>query len=830
MLIQFFGCDHPSTLPDKIILSENWEFRKDGDSSFLKAKVPGLVHLDLLNTGLIEDPFYRSNEDSLQWIAEQNWEYQTNFILSPEFLENDAIDIVFEGLDTYADVYLNDQLILNSDNMFRKWKADVTHVLQPQNKLTVYFHSPLKKNREAAQKYNYKLPEQRAFTRKSPYQFGWDWGPRFVTSGIWKQVFLLANKDVKISSTYFKTDSIVDSTAYLSVEIEIESKEESEFTLQIREGSEILTSKNIKLCSGTNSEILKFEVPEARLWWTNGLGEPHHYNLKTDLILSNGKLIDSQSDQIGIRTIELVQNKDEFGSSFYFELNGIPLFIKGANYIPQDNFLSRVSDKKYKSIVESAQKANMNMLRVWGGGIYENDLFYELCDQYGILVWQDFMFAGSMYPGDEAFIENATLEAIDQIKRLRNHASLALWCGNNEVDEAWHNWGWQKQFNYSQNQQKEIWEAYQSLFHETLPAMVGKHDPSRAYWPSSPKIGWGHQESLTEGDSHYWGVWWGGEPFEIYKKKTGRFMSEYGFQGFPPISTLDSVLLPEDKYLISSALRTHEKHNRGFEIIKEYMGREFIIPERFEDYTYVSQLLQAHGMGIAMQAHRRAKPYCMGTLYWQLNDCWPVISWSGIDYYGNWKALHYEAKKNFNDLMISVEQVADSVFVWIVSDKLKNLERELVTELISFDGLVLWQDQTKVEIPANSSQVYFRTSIPKDLKTFDPKKTLLRCSFKNELGDQIERLHYFSKVSQLQLEEPQITKIIKKTENGFEINLQTNKLAKNIYLEFLRQPGHFSENYYDLIPGISKKIIFNSAKGIKNPEDLLKIKTLLDTY
>ncbi len=829
VFIQFLGCKNPSTLSDTISLNDNWEFRMEGDSVFRLAKVPGLVQLDLLNAGMINDPFYRSNEDSVKWVAEQDWEYQTSFSLSPEFLKKKNVDLVFEGLDTYADVYLNGELILKADNMFRIWKINVANALLPENHLKVFLHSPLIKNLEAAKEYDYDLPEQRAFTRKAPYQFGWDWGPKLVTSGIWKDVYLIAKKEIEISSSYFHTDSISGTIAFLSADIEIDSKNDVEIELRIHEKENLLFSETIKLYSGENLKKIHFQIPKAQLWWTNGLGKAHLYEFKTSLT-SNGKTIDSQAHQIGIRTIKLVEKPDEFGKSFFFELNGIPVFMKGANYIPQDNFLTRVSDEKYKLLIENARSANMNMLRVWGGGIYENDIFYDLCDQNGILVWQDFMFAGSMYPGDDHFIENCKIEASDQIKRLRNHASIALWCGNNEVDEAWHNWGWQKQFNYTENQQTEIWNSYQKLFHETLPSAVSELDPSRSYWASSPKIGWGHKESLTEGDSHYWGVWWGGEPFGIYNKKVGRFMSEFGFQSFPAMATLDSVLLPDDKYLISHALRTHEKHDRGFEIINEYMGRKFNIPAKFEDYAYVSQLLQAKGMGIAMEAHRRAMPYCMGTLYWQLNDCWPVISWSSIDYYGNWKALQYEAKKNFNDLMISFEQQKDSVFVWIVSDKITTIERELSIELIDFEGNNLWGKNLEIEIPPNSSLTYYAFLIPEKTNSFKAQSTLLRCSMKNELGDPIERLHYFSKMSELQLEVPQITKTITQIEGGYEIILRTDKLAKNIYLEFPGKTGHFSDNYFDLIPGITKKLSYTSKEKLKTPNGLLKIKSLVDTY
>ncbi|PKP33781.1 MAG: beta-mannosidase [Bacteroidetes bacterium HGW-Bacteroidetes-17] len=823
------GCYKSIQEVSKIELNRNWKFRQAGNSEYLPAEVPGSVHLDMLNAGLIEDPFYRSNEDSIQWVANEDWEYLNEFELDKQFLKNKNTFLIFEGLDTYAKVYLNDSLLLQTDNMFRQWKVEVSSFLKQNNQLKIHFYSPLKKNEEAAKKSAFPLPEQRAFTRKAPYQFGWDWGPRIVTSGIWKPVYLMSEQETQIHTTYFSTDSIVNGTAFISAEIEIHSEINKEIEIKILNDDQPLFLEKRELNIGESILKINFQIPQAKLWWSNGLGEAHLYHFNT-IISVKDKIIDKKNNQIGIRTLKLIEKDDEVGKSFYFELNGFPVFMKGANYIPQDNFLTRVDSLKYKSIIESARLANMNMLRIWGGGVYESDLFYKLCDENGILIWQDFMFAGSMYPGDDHFIENCKLEAIDQIIRLRNHPSLALWCGNNEVDEAWHNWGWQQQFNWTEDQQSEIWEAYKLHFHQILPEQINNLDPNHQYWASSPKIGWGHKESMEEGDSHYWGVWWGKEPFSIYNEKVGRFMSEYGFQGFPANATFDSVLLPEDKYLYSSALKTHEKHNKGFEIINEYMKDEYKIPENFEDYAYVSQLLQAKGVGIALEAHRRAKPYCMGTLYWQLNDCWPVISWSGIDYYGNWKALHYQAQKVFKDLMISFEQQDDSVFVWIVSDRMENLDNELDLQLIDFDGNVLWSDQVKINIPSNSSQKYYRFSKKILPASFNPKRMLMYAHLNIPEGDIIDRFYYFSTTKELHLPKPEIKFQCSRISEGYEIIVETNKLAKNLYLEFKGITGRFTKNYFDLVPGKSKTLRFLTQEKIENPSELIKIKTLVDCY
>lgn len=827
LLFGISGCSEIENNSNRIALNDNWKFRNTDDTTYIKASVPGLVQLDLLNAGIINNPFWGANSDSIQWIENEDWEYINDFDVPGEFLNQSNIELVFEGLDTYANVYLNNLLILRANNMFRTWKVDVTESLKTSNKLKIIFQSTIKKNRDAAYKLNYELPEESVHTRKAPYQFGWDWGPRIVTSGIWRPIYLQAWKKVKINSTCFKTDSITEQKAYVSAMVEINSEIEGPIKLEFSTENKRIATQEVILQKGINYELVQFEIDQPKLWWTNGLGESHLYNIKTQLI-SNKQIIDSKTDNIGIRTVEIIQEKDKIGESFLLKLNGIPIFMKGANYIPQDNLLPRVDSINYRNIIENATLANMNMLRVWGGGIYEEDYFYDLCDESGILIWQDFMFAGSMYPGNPDFIENVKQEAIDNVKRLRNHPSIAFWCGNNEIDEGWHNWGWQQQFQYSEQEEAEIWEAYKILFHQTLPEVIKAYDPDRFYWQSSPKIGWGHPESLLEGDAHYWGVWWGEEPFEIYEKKVGRFMSEFGFQGFPPTKTFDSILNHTDKYLYSPTLKTHQKHPRGFEIIHSYMQRDYKIPENFEDYVYISQLLQANGVGKALEAHRRAMPYCMGTLYWQLNDCWPVISWSSTDYYNNWKALHFTAKKAFNEVMISIEEKNDSVYVHVVSDLLKDFDSELKLQILDFRGDEKWSFTTNLAVQANSSNIVFKESVDQLIKS-KANYLVLEASILNNKNEIINRLHYFVPAKELKLIHPAISYKIESTTEGLDITLETDYLAKNLFLDFEKINGRFSNNYFDLIPGRSVTVKFYSENRINNIAEL-KIKSLIDCY
>ena len=501
--------------------------------------------------------------------------------------------------------------------------------------------------------------------------------------------------------------------------------------------------------------------------------------------------------------------------------------MKGANYIPEDNFLPRVPFSKTKKLIKDAKAANMNMLRVWGGGEYASDYFYQLCNENGILVWQDFMFACAIYPGDSAFLENVKAEVNDQIIRLRNNPSLAIWCVNNEIDEGWKNWGWQKQFKYNSIDSTKIWNDYVLLFENNIKNAVQLLDKARFYWPSSPSIGWGHKESLTQGDAHYWGVWWGLEPFKTYGKKVGRFMSEYGFQGMPAMSSFTKmgVLQYENNVLKidSSVLKTHQKHPKGFETIQTYMERDFNVPKSFENYIYVSQLLQAEGMKTAIEAHRRAKPYCMGTLYWQLNDCWPVTSWSSIDYDGNWKALYYQVKKSYNDLLVSFQEKNDSVLVFIVSDKLENIKGNITIKVLDFNGKIVFTENVETIVKSNTSSIYYYFDKNKLKGEINLNNLVLSASFNNE-NTRINSLHYFVKPKDLLLQKPTVTfKFLKKN----QIEITSDKLAKNVFLNTNDGSLKFEDNYIDLLPN-EKKIIQFSENFSPKILPKIKVKSLFD--
>tara|TARA_B100001142_G_scaffold179806_2_gene179342 strand:+ start:1050 stop:3482 length:2433 start_codon:yes stop_codon:yes gene_type:complete len=759
----------------------DWEFEYEGE--WHAAKVPGNNFSDLLNHSFIKDPFYGTNEDSVQWISENDWQYRSNFILSENILKKTNHLLCFEGIDTYAKIYLNDSLLLYADNMFRKWEINLNQLLKKENTLLVKFDPVSKIEQQKQKMLGYSLPGgDRVFTRKSGFHYGWDWGAKILPTGIWRKVQLKSWDDCKIKDLHVLQDLLTDSVASLIVKVEIESSIKKSITLKTYNNF----SENFKLKKGNNKLSLRIDIPNPELWWPNGYGKQKLYNISVSISDKNG-VIDSQKKKIGLRKIELITTKDLIGENFYFKVNNKPIFMKGANYIPQDNLQNRVVNKKYYNLLNDITAANMNMLRVWGGGIYEEDIFYDLCDSLGILVWQDFMFACAMYPFDSLFLKNIEQEAIDNVKRLRHHASIALWCGNNESSEGWHRWNWQD--SYTEKQKLEIWNGYQKVFQKILPAIVSENSQTN-YWESSPKFGRGNPKHQFEGDAHYWGVWHDAEPFENLENKVPRFMSEFGFQSFPEISTISTFSDSGDWSLSSDVMRSHQKHPRGNELITEYMQREFNVPKDFKKFIYASQILQAEGIRIGLEAHRRSQPYCMGTLYWQLNDCWPVASWSSIDYYGNWKALHYTVQDVFNPVSISLEKTKNNNFnIWIISDT-ANFIDTLIINTYCLEGRLLSSSKKLIKIQAKSQLI---DSIP-----FCKENEFIICKLKQR---KIESPVGFTKAMK-NYNFPAPT--IQYHYNGNQLKISTDIPAFQIYLH--ESKAKFSDNFFTIIPGEEKRI------------------------
>jgi beta-mannosidase len=592
-----------------------------------------------------------------------------------------------------------------------------------------------------------------------------------------------------------------------------------------------LEEKQLNLKKGKSTVSVPFEIANPERWWPNGLGDAHLYNIQGKLS-NNDKILSETETNIGLRTIEIVQEKDTAGSSFYFNVNGHPVFMKGANYIPQDVFLNRVSPDKYEHIINSAVKANMNMLRVWGGGIYEKEIFYNLCDQNGILVWQDFMFACAMFPGDEDFLKNVRHEAIDNVKRLRNHPSIALWCGNNECLSAWYLWGWKEREEKQQGKEiaDRIWQSYVDIFHKVLPEVVEEYDSDRMYWASSPSAAMGEPENWVDGDVHYWGVWWGKEPFKNYRTQIPRFMSEYGFQSFPELSTVNKYATKDDWDIFSEVMKSHQRSSIGNGTIKTYMDRNYREPKNFPMFLYVGQLLQAEGTRVAMEGHRKNMPYCMGSLYWQTNDCWPVASWSTIDYYGNWKAQHYFAKKAFDEFLVSPEVNDNITDVYVVSDRLEDTPARLELILMDFDGNEYWKESKPLVVKANSSEIAFSAENSKMLSSCGKENILLHVSLTSQNGELLsENILYYLPVKDLQLPKPNIETQVVSAQDGYEIEIRSDKLAKNVYLTGTDGEGFFSDNYFDVLPGAAVKVKFTGAE-INDFENKLSVISLVDSY
>jgi len=834
----------------RLEIGSGWQFRQSGAEKWMPAVVPGCVHTDLYSNNKIGDPFYRTNERDQQWIDKVGWEYCTAFSVTSDILDRANQRLIFEGLDTYAEVMLNGKTILTANNMFRRWAVDVKGILAEKNELVIRFRSPVDEDLPKIDDMGFQLPaindqsengglgdrKISIFARKAPYHYGWDWGPRFVTMGIWRPVVIEGWDKARIESVHFRQTSVTSKLAKLTVVAEIVSDANQQAEVIIRDevsGKEYVT-KSAQLKKGTASHSFQFEIIRPNLWWSNGLGEPYLYNFSTQVKI-NGQLADSQEMEIGIRRLKVVREKDKKGQSFYFELNGVPVFAKGANYIPNDNFLPRVTPAKYEHIIRSAAEANMNMLRVWGGGIYENDIFYQLCDRYGILVWQDLMFACSMYPGDEEFLQNIRQEVTDNVKRLRNHACIALWCGNNEIDAAWSHdtpggWGWKEKFD--ETTRAKIWKDYEIVFHELLPGILRETDPDRFYWPSSPVADFGVRASYsnTSGDMHYWGVWHGKEPFANFKKTKARFMSEYGFQSFPELSTVKTYTRPEDWDIISEVMSAHQRSGIGNERIRMYMEWDYHLPFTFEDMLYMSHVLQAEGIKAAIEAHRLDKPYCMGTLYWQLNDCWPVASWSSMDYYGRWKALQYFAKKAYAPVIVIPALDGNEVSVTIVSDRMENFTGNLDLNVIDFSGKVLWKNSQDVSVKANGNKSVFTADLSELIDPGRISGAVLSCKLKEDNRLISQNLLYFKPPKELELPKVSVDMKVTGVAEGYQITVLAPVLARNVYLTCEEKDGLFSDNYFDLLPGEAQTILFKTPNPGEEQNIKFKVRTLRDTY
>ncbi len=639
------------------LTTADWRFRDASkrNSAWLPATVPGCVHTDLLHAGKISNPFYGTNELDLQWIEEHDWEYRTTFDVPATILAKGEIDLCADGLDTVATVFLNGKKIAATENMFtaHRWPVKV-QLRARRNELRIVFRSALDYIRNTRTDSN--PPREMndpvgcsVRIRKQQCQFGWDWGPRFVTVGIWRALRIeawSANRldDLRLAQTHHPDGSV----ALVATPRLARPKSKTHYALSVT-----LDGNAIAEVESAEASDLKCTLADPLLWWPAGQGDQPLYTVTLSTRDDSGNDLGAITKRIGLRTIVLDQPADARGHKFQFLVNGRPIFMKGANWIPAHSFVADLTRADYSRDLRAAVSTHMNTIRVWGGGIYESEDFYDLCDELGLLVWQDFMFACNLYPADEAFLANVRAEAAHQVSRLRHRACLALWCGNNEL----------VQINGAELRDNPASRTgYEKLFHDLLPTVVASEDGVTPYWPSSEWRGTfenGHALGETSGDTHFWDVWHSRHPIKDYEKWDFRFCSEFGMQSYSSPATNATFCPPGHDNVFGPEMENHQKNRAGNQIILDYVSRRYRFPKDQSALITLSQLNQAYCMKVGVEHYRRLMPHCMGALYWQLNDCWPVASWSSIEFTGRWKALHHEARRFFAPALASAHVPGD---------------------------------------------------------------------------------------------------------------------------------------------------------------------------
>ena len=836
-----------------VTLDRGWQFRQitagpqDAEAGWLPATVPGDVHLDLLANKKISDPFFRDNESKLQWIENESWEYRLSFDATPALLARSNVDLVFDGLDAAAQVYLNGVQVLAADNMFRIWRVPAkAHLHAGKNLLRVVFPSPIKAAQEVAAGDALRLRSKTAdktYVRKAAYEYGWDWGPRFVTSGIWKAVRLEAWDKVRIADFAIHQRDVSKDVAHIDAQVEVEASAagSARVTVQYSDNGKPVTLATLAtLHAGRNVIDLPAEIRHPKLWYPAGYGEQPLYEF-TAQVSTGGMTAESRKAKAGLRTVVLHRELDKWGRSFELVVNGIPVFAKGADVIPFDSFPNRVTTADYRRILESARDANMNMIRHWGGGYYETEEFYSICDELGIMVWQDFMFGNDWQPGTYDFKLNVEAEAEDQVRRLRNHPSIVLWSGNNETESAF---SWAPRPTLPPDVRLLIWQDYLTVFSGILPRVVARLNPETPYWPSSPSADY---EPLSEhyqsGDAHIWDVWHGRVPFTTYETHHARFVTEYGFQSFPEMRTIEAFTQPEDRTgILTPVMLAHQKNNEGNSIIHDYLLKDYPEPKDFASFLYVSQVLQAEGIKIGAEHFRRSRPETMGSIFWQLNDCWPVASWSSIDYYGRWKALQYYARRFYAPILVSPHVEDGSLKVDIVSDKTATTPATLRVRLMDFDGNVLLEESHPVDVlplaskdyldwplkkladagAANTSRVFVVAELTAG-KLSDPKST--------GAGALISRnLAYLAPVKEIHLKPAQLKVATTGAQGSYKIRIGSPVLARSVYLSFGNLDVKLSDNYFDLLPGETVEITVTSVSTLDDLKAQLKVISLTDAF
>lgn len=778
-------------------LHEGWQVRWAGAEGAIAARVPGYVQHDLLEAGRLPDPFFRDNERVWQEWCDRDYTYACSFDASKELQACEHVELVCDGIDTVGEVWLNGTKLGDVDNMFRTWRFGVREILRERgNELRVELKSPVRVCAEREARYKGSSAvlredlDQRRHVRKMACSFGWDWGIVLPLSGIWKEVRLEGWSRARLAEVWHRTVEARAAGARVEGGVRIlrGSAETCDVVVRLIGPAGDAQEQVVRLEKGMDTGFFAFEVREPALWWPNGMGGQPLYRLEAELV-HEGTVLSRWAQKIGLRTIELVQEPDKFGQSFYVRVNGLAMFAKGVNWIPVDAIISRITVRDYRRLLEAARDAHMNMVRVWGGGMYEPDEFYEICDELGLLVWQDLMAACTLPPTYREFLASFGDEARDAVVRLRHHASVALWCGNNECEEVlvWRRLG------------EEHRREYEFLFDEYLRGVVTRYDASRTYWPSSPHTpGSVEPQRQDSGDSHYWSIWAGVEPFEAFFKRRDRFMSEFGYQSFPDLHTVKRFSVEEDWDFESTVMKFHQRggEEKNAQIRRE-MEQRYGVPERFEDQLVVSQLVQADMVRLGVEHLRRLRheEQCMGALYWQLHDNWPVTSWSSIDYFGRWKALYYAAREFFAPLLVSVYTEEGFVRVVLVNDGAGRRRGRLVWAVRTYGGKVVRKGSERGEVGGGAVAKVWEGRVEDMLGGEAAERCYFVCEWR-EKGERVRRVLALSGWRESELRAPGLEVV----RTGRQVRVKARRFAARVYLWCSDERLQFSENFFDLLP------------------------------
>jgi len=856
-----WACGLGTVLATTQTLATGWRFRLVPGSAAVQAlpesaawrtaHVPGSVQTDLLAAGTIGDPFARDNEVQLQWIGLADWQYQLPLTVDAATLRHGHVELVFDGLDTFAEVLLNGRQLLSADNMFRRWRVPVKKVLHAgSNTLLVTLHSPITRLQPWLQKQSYALPgefdsvfgdepkgkQTSNYVRKANYQYGWDWGPRYVTEGIWQPVHLETWDDLRLADFHIAQQHVDADVAQLLVQFDIRADHAGKAQLQLTwsapDGSRRSVMLEKSLEAGDNHFDLPVRIEHPQRWWPAGYGAPNLYHFHADVVVA-GKVIASSERDTGLRSVELRRQRDRWGRSFAFVINGVPIFAKGANLIPFDSFPERVTEARMQQILQSARDANMNMLRVWGGGYYQGDAFYAMADHLGLMIWQDFMFGGAVPPYDDAFRENTRIEATEQVMRLRDHPSIVLWCGNNEVETGWESWPDRKKFALAIGpaERARVEHGMRTLFGETLRGVVRRYAPDVPYWASSPSTDFDGPANVPEdGDMHVWDVWAGSAPIEDYLKTTPRFQSEYGLQSFPVMATIQTFATPADLSVDSPVMRAHQKFDdgNGNQRLLFYIRKYYGEPKNFASFVYLSQVMQAEGIELAADHLRSARPRSMGSLYWQLNDAWPAASWSSIDYFGRWKALQFHARRFYAPLRVAPIRRDGRTDVFVISDRAVPLDAQLRTRVMGMDGQLLHERLDQVHVPALTSTRAAELTDAALLQDANPHRSFVVFELV-EQGKPVSRdLLYFEPALTLQLPDPGLHAELRDSGHGIVLSMHAERLAREVWIDFDSLDAQVSDNAFDLLPGERVELQIAGTAGMASLGDAMHVRSLFD--